>query len=578
VVVDIPVTRPLPLIIALRTAAALLLGVLLLDVSCAGESASGTILLVDGSLSMSTAGGQGTAAIDSVAGEYPGAEVRFFGVDPTGPDSAPGFGRSALTAGLVAAMAEGRKVVIVTDGEISDRALVPADLLARATVRLIPRRATVDQMVSRIDAPTRITLGDTLRFEVRIASTGEIGPGATLEILDGRGTSLARRPAGGNIVRFALPTRTLGAGDHLLTARATVATDQEPLNDARQFLVRVTPLPGAVVLADPPDWDARQLLATLRDVAALPVRGYARLGTQGWRDMSRGSRVTTEEVRRAVRGAQLVVQKGDGEEVLAGVRPRALWQWPSGEGGESQLEGEWYPAAPSGVSPLAGAWSGVAFDSLPPLDGVTPIEPEASEWVGLSVQLGRRGVERPVIIGRDSAGRRRLLVAADGLWRWGFRPGRSEEAYRQFVAASVNWLLGGADSSEGVARPMRPVVPLGAPVIFERNAVVPSAVIALTGDSLTRTDTLTFDGSGRAELRLPPGRYSYRWAGGGRGVMAVDRWSDEYLPQPVLLRTKEGSGVGQLIRNALREQWWIYFLIVALLSTEWWLRRRAGLR
>jgi hypothetical protein len=119
--------------------------------------------------------------------------VRYFGVDPTGPDSAPGFGRSALSAGLVAAMAEGRKVVIITDGEITDRALVPADLLARATVRVIPRRAIVDQMVSRVDAPTRITLGDTLRFEVRIASTGEIGPGATLEILDGLARSATRR-------------------------------------------------------------------------------------------------------------------------------------------------------------------------------------------------------------------------------------------------------------------------------------------------------------------------------------------------------------------------------------------------
>jgi hypothetical protein len=184
----------------------------------------------------------------------------------------------------------------------------------------------------------------------------------------------------------------------------------------------------------------------------------------------------------------------------------------------------------------------VAFDSLPPLSGVTPIEPDAGEWVGLSVQLGRRGVERPVIIGRDSAGRRRLLVAADGLWRWGFRPGRSEEAYRQFVAASVNWLLGGADSSEGVARPVRPVVPFGAPVTFERNAAVPAAIIALAGDSLTRVDTLTFDGSGRAELRLPPGRYSYRWEGGGRGVVAVDRWSEEYLSQPVPCGRRRGAG------------------------------------
>ena len=75
-----PVTRPFPLIIALRAAAALLLGALLLDLSCAGGSAAGTILLVDGSLSMSTAGGQGRGAVDSVAAEFPGAEVRYFSI------------------------------------------------------------------------------------------------------------------------------------------------------------------------------------------------------------------------------------------------------------------------------------------------------------------------------------------------------------------------------------------------------------------------------------------------------------------------------------------------------------------
>ena len=64
------------------------------------------------------------------------------------------------------------------------------------------------------------------------------------------------------------------------------------------MLVRVSLLPGAVLLAAPPDWDARQLHATLRDVAALPVKGFAKLGAAGWRSMEDQRRVTPEEVAR----------------------------------------------------------------------------------------------------------------------------------------------------------------------------------------------------------------------------------------------------------------------------------------
>ncbi|MBW8773233.1 MAG: hypothetical protein JF590_08095, partial [Gemmatimonadetes bacterium] len=336
----------------------------------------------------------------------------------------------------------------------------------------------------------------------------------------------------------------------------------------------------AVLLAAPPDWDARQLYATLRDVAALPVKGYFRLGAAGWRSMEDQRRVSADEVGRAAHGADLLVLKGDPGAVVRGGRPRAIWRWPSGEGGETELDGDWYAAPGSGPSPLAGAWSGVAVDSLPPLGRVTPIAPGPRDWIGLAVQLGRRGAERPLIVGRDSAGIRTMLVAGDGLWRWAFRQGTSEEAYRQIVAASVDWLLGAADTASGAARPLRRVVPLGHPLVFARVGAVGAAAVIATfiAPGGSRVDTLKFDGAGRAEVRLAPGRYTYQFQGGGHGVVAVEPWSEEFVPKAPGLRPQASVSAAGISRSALRDRTWVYALIVLLLSVEWWLRRRAGLR
>ena len=55
------------------------------------------------------------------------------------------------------------------------------------------------------------------------------------------------------------------------------------------------------------------------------------------------------------------------------------------------------------------------------------------------------------------------------------------------------------------------------------------------GPSAPRRDTLRFNGAGRAELFLPPGRYQYHLQGGGGGVLGVEVYSDEWLPRPVAL-------------------------------------------
>lgn len=570
------------LLAALRGTSGALLALLLLDLTCARSGAARRpLVLLDGSLSMTAAGGRGAEARDSAAAW---GEVRRFGEDPVTADSAAPFATSTLRPALLAATAMDRPVVVVTDGAIADARDLPPDLLARAAVRLFPRGEVADVAVLRLEGVEQVTLGDTIRVDVELSRSGGIAPAVTLELFGTGAAPLLSRPltlgpSGGHAV-LQLPSRALGAGDHLLSVRVRATGDAEPRDDLRQLLVRVTPLPGAVLLAAPPDWDARQLYATLRDVAALPVKGYFRLGAAGWRSMDDQRRVSVDEVTRAAHGADLLVLKGDPGAVGRAAHPRAIWRWPSGEGGETQLDGDWYAAPMAGPSPLAGAWAGVSVDSLPPLSRVTPIEPGPRDWIGLGVQLGRRGAERPLIVGRDSAGIRTMLVAGDGLWRWAFRQGSSEEAYRQVVAASVNWLLSASDTASGAARPLRRVVPLGHPIVFGRTGPATAAPVIATfvAPAGSRIDTLRFDGAGRAEVRLAPGRYTYQFQGGGHGVVAVEPWSDEFVPRPSVLKPQASVSAAGVSRSALRDRTWVYAFIVVLLSIEWWLRRRAGLR
>jgi hypothetical protein len=211
---------------------------------------------------------------------------------------------------------------------------------------------------------------------------------------------------------------------------------------------------------------------------------------------------------------------------------------------------------------------------------LTPVEAEAGEWTALSAQLGRRGAPRPAVLGRESGRTRRVTVAVDGLWRWAFRGGSSEQAYRTWVAATTSWLLGGADSARGVARAVRGVVPNGRPVVFEwTGAGTPAPVgIGWSGAGGAHADTLRFDGSGRATVWLAPGEYRYRLSGGGGGAVAVEEFSEELLPRPVTLTAHEARTPPTADRRAARDWLWLFGLCVAGLAGEWIARRRLGLR
>jgi hypothetical protein len=183
-------------------------------------------------------------------------------------------------------------------------------------------------------------------------------------------------------------------------------------------------------------------------------------------------------------------------------------------------------------------------------------------------------------VGYDDGKVRRVVVAADGLWRWAFRGGSSEQSYRAWVAATTSWLLGGADSARGAARTVRPVVPNGRPVVFEWAAPGAPRPLPLvwSGRASDRSDTLRFDGAGRALVWLEPGEYRYRLQGGGGGTIAVEAYSDELLPRPVTLGTRDARVSRPAGRTAARDWLWLFGLCVLALSGEWFARRRLGLR
>lgn len=567
----------------LRFVAWAALGILLVNVSCpAPPERRAPLVLLDASLSMA-AGGRWAEArrlADSLG------EVRFTGDEGAAPgDTLPDRGRSRVAAALVAAAAGERPVWLVTDGEVEDRAEVPADLLARAGIRVLARPASDDVALALVEGPSRLTIGDSLRVEVTVRASGaRAADTVALELrFPGRREPLARRavPLQGGEARVILraDTRGLPAGEHLLEFARAGAADAIPDTDVRLHRLALAATPGAVLVAAPGDWDARFLFAAIREVAELPLRGYVRVAPGEWRLMSDLSRVGEPAVREAARGADLLVLKGDVAAFGAGTRARGVWRWPSGEGGAPAEPADWY-LTPTIESPLAGALAGLPLDSFPPATQLGALQPQAGDWVAFTAQAGRRGAPRAAMLGGLRGRAREVTTAADGLYRWRFRGGSAEQGYRALVAATVSWLLEAPDSAAGRTRPLRHVAQRGRPVTFQWIAPGAPAPLAITAssDSVTRTDTLRFDGAGQAQLRLPPGRWRYRTPDGTAGVLGVERYSDEYLPRPVALEDQPPQEILGTRRTGARDALWLFALAVAALCGEWLVRRRMGLR
>ena len=584
----------MPLVI-LRIVAVLALILLLWNPASSHILPSGDqpIVLLDASLSMS--GAPWRAALDSA--RRGGALIWRFGTRVDAFDTTPPRdGASRLGPALEAAAGRAGQVIVVTDGEIEDAATIPADLLRRPRVILQPGAATFDAYVAHVDGTRHVTRSDTVRLKVSYGTGGkhEGGSGkgpATLDVRVGDRALASQRvtlPDSGTLEtsitlpasRFPLP------GWQVLEVRLGGVNDAEPRDDARLFAIEVSVEPAAVVFASPPDWEARFLARTLADVARIPVQVFVETEPGRWRDAATLAPVATRELSRAAANARLLAAIGDPQRArpFIGASRRARLSWPTnGQGGD------WYVERPQ-ASPFSAALSGVLWDSLPPATAVVPAPspPSPSDsggTVALTARLARRGPARPIVRLDQRDGGREATVTAAGLWRWAFRGGAAEEAYRSLIAALVDWLLGerGAGGRERVVLES-PEVPNGLPVVWRWVSVEdprPLAVTLRSGDA-TRIDTLRFDAAGRAELVLPPGVYRYAVSGAPpppseQGVVAVETYSDEWLPRAPSLHAQPGEATARIASTGLRDRWWLFVIAVAALATEWALRRRQGL-
>lgn len=555
------------------------LAALLANPGCPGPADTRPpLVLLDASLSMTADPGRWQAASDTA---HTLGRVRWFGDARPWTDSVPRRGRSDLGSTLAAAVAVGRRILVVTDGELGDVPDIPPELLASTGIVVLPRARGRDLAVTDVRAPARATVGDTVVVTADLQLTGTDTAETVALLLMSGARVLARQeatvaPGATAQVRLVSSTRALPVGTHLLQVGIERAADREPRDDARTVAVELSGTPGVVMLASPGDWDSRFLYRTLREVADLPVKGYVRLDGERWRDMDDLREVPAAAVRTAARGSDLLVVRGEERGIEEGTGARGLLRWPDAGG----PPGEWYASA-APVSPIGMAFLGVPMDSLPPITDAEALVPGPGDWVGLSVQAGRRGAARPVVLGRQVGRRREVTIGADGFWRWGFRGGPSGDVYRAMVAATVSWLLAEPDRGSAEARVVRRVVDQGLPVSFERASDSTLSVpITLESSGTVREDTLRFGGDGRASLWLPPGTYRYRLGGarGGSGTVAVDTWSREWLPQPVAVEPRAMPAAASAGRTSARQWPWLYALVLLSLGAEWLARRRLGLR
>lgn len=525
------------------------------------------LILLDNSVSMHATG----MRIDSIraAAEARGEVIPFGEIAP----GVPG-GDSRLGDALAAAVTAGRPIEIVSDGEVSDATAIPPDLLAQATVQIVPRLVGSDVAITGVEMPSRVASGDSLTASVELLVTGNVTSDTLrVELRDDDRVLLSGVTTGATIggrhlvsLRGVLPPDVQGV--RWMQVIQTAGPDIEPVNDMRWRRLRVTTSPGIVVLLGTPDWDGKFLLSTLENITDAAVRGYVQLRQGAWYRSRDLTVATVAEVRAAANAAELLAVRGDTAAWRTSGKARLLW--PAG-----QTAGDWY-AAPGDLSPISQAFSGVETDSLPPLPAAA--NAGRGDWIGLTAQQARRGTPVPIVVGRIDDGRT-VVFGAEGMYQWAFRGGEAEQAWRAMVAQTANWLLTTPDAGREMAEPIEPVVERGRPAKFRyTGAGAPHPVaIALSQGSVTRTDTLRFDVDGIAHLVLPVGRYRYQFGDSPGGEVMVEPWSHELVPGSAKLETGSAAVTPTPVRRSLRDLLALFALAILGFTTEWILRRRLGL-
>jgi hypothetical protein len=567
----------------LRLLSLLLVFALLLDVTVGRGRPTAPLVALDASASWAR-GSDSTRWSEAVAAARAAADgdtVWLVGDSVRAATDAPRAAdtRSQVTPLVERALATGRAVVLVTDGELDD-----PDRLSRlpsgSRIEVPPHTARPDAALRGLDAPRAIVEGDTAEVVVRLVASAAGSPaGAVRLLLDDADLAIipfAELSAfGEREVREVVLAPAGGREQRVLRAILTVPGDAEVRNDTLAVVLEVGRVPRGVFVSTSPDQDARFALDVLRGTLNIPVRAFYRVAPNVWRQEPGLTPITESAVREALASAPFAVLHGDtalfGEPRRVTAGAVALLA-PAPRGGE----GEWY-AAQTPLSPLSPAFVGVPWDSLPPISMGAPAR---GAWTALTARPASGGPDRALIAGDDRP-RRTVVVAGSGYWRWQFRGGVSAHAHRALWGGLFDWLAAGGDDRRA-AVPAAALIREGEPIRWRRGARRDTVVsFALRSTDGTRTDSVTLRYPGDVTVAespaLPAGEYEAAMVGGL--VRLVVAPSVEWVPRPVAaLPTVTAGAAGTGTAPRLRDLWWAYVLLTLLLCGEWLLRRQAGLR
>jgi hypothetical protein len=521
-----------------------------------------------------------------------------------------------LSPALRAARAAGAdSVVVITDGELEDRedSRREAERLGLQLREVRTASPVLRTTLRQVSAPLRVSAGDSITFAVEITTqSGWTAPfsdsvRATIEGPEGSSATVSvERPSPGRSrmmeLRLAAPRVHGESSWH----RYGVLLDPEadPLRAETRRTVWVEVVPGntgAVLVSIDPDWEPRQILPVLTRASRGGATAYLRIGPDRW--VSAGPTpevVAATRVRSEAAGSDLLVVQGGLSELPAWLRdvtgrhPRVL-VLARGSGSlpgtdltvGGPVEGDWFPVLPPPSSPVASALAGLDAGQLPPVAALRTVRGSGGRTI-LQLRRNRRGDELSGALGIASERGRRVLMLAEGTWRWSTRTGSARSVYRGLYAGISGWLL---DDFRRIPVTLETDPDTGGgPLTWNVAPGVEDLVIAVVDSAgeVIWTDSVATPGPRVSGPELPAGDLEFE----ARGISA----GDEFIvarPFTVVGPAIElgGRDVGASLTSPARSAdarrpapqrrappLWPYVLAVGLLCAEWIWRHRLGLR
>jgi hypothetical protein len=361
--------------------------------------------------------------------------------------------------------------------------------------------------------------------------------------------------------------------------------------------VRVDDEPAGIALVSlAPGQEPRFLLPALARATGLPARGWAAV-TGRWVRIGPGEdagRLENDDaVRRALERADAVVahRLGDGApRWIADAVETAdrVLVFPGDDAPGLPFDpgpartADWYVADAVPASPVAPLMAGAATEGLPPLRALRTAS-AGDFWAPATARAARRGQAWPVLLAGETEGRRVAVALGEGYWRWAFAGDGGRAFYDRFWAAVGGWLLEPEETAAAI-EPVDRVVSRGGAVRWRVPRGADSAVVRLerAADEDVREERVAVSDGVAGLPGVPPGHYRYTVTTGGEtgtGEITVSAFTAEYT-RPVTVAAKEGRepATRRTATVPLRSTPWGYVAVLVLLSVEWVLRRRWGLR